>query len=159
VSDAGTPGLSDPGSRLVREAIDAGIRLVPVPGASASLTALSISGLPTNGFVFVGFLSRKKARRRRELEALKNEPRTMIFFEAPHRLVKMLSDLAEVLNDRDIVVTKEMTKVFEKVVRGQAREVLTSLKDTTVRGEYTVIVKGFEEEKSISVIDNHRLEN
>lgn len=160
VSDAGTPGLSDPGSRLVREAIDAGIPLVPVPGVSASLTALSISGLPTDRFVFVGFLSRKKGRRRRELEALKDEPRTMIFFEAPHRLVKMLTDLSEVLGNRNIVLAKEMTKIFEQMVRGPARGVVSSLKDTTIKGEYTVIVNGLEQEdKSISVIDNCRLEN
>lgn len=160
VSDAGTPGLSDPGSRLVREAIDAHIPLVPVPGVSASLTALSISGLPTDRFVFVGFLSRKKGRRRRELEALKDEPRTMIFFEAPHRLMKMLTDTSEVLGNRDIVLAKEMTKVFEQVVRGPVREALSSLKDKTIKGEYTVIIKGLEKEgKSISVIDNCRLEN
>jgi 16S rRNA (cytidine1402-2'-O)-methyltransferase len=159
VSDAGTPGVSDPGSRLAREAIDAQIRLVPVPGVSASLTALSISGLPTDGFVFMGFLSRKKARRRRELEALRDEPRTMIFFEAPHRLVKMLTDLSEVLGNRDIVLAKEMTKMFEQVVRGTAREVLSSLANTTIKGEYTLIVSGREEADSISVIDNGRLEN
>ncbi len=151
VSDAGTPGLSDPGSRLVREAIDARIPLVPVPGVSASLTALSISGLPTDRFVFVGFLSRKKGRRRRELEALKDEPRTMIFFEAPHRLVKMLTDLSEVLGNRDIVLAKEMTKIFEQVMRGPAREVLFSLKDATIKGEYTVIVKGLEQEGESSI--------
>ena len=159
VSDAGTPGLSDPGSRLVREAIDAHIPLVPVPGVSASLTALSISGLPTDRFVFVGFLSRKKGRRRRELEALKDEPRTMIFFEAPHRLVKMLTDISEVLDNRDIVLAKEMTKIFEQVVRGPAHEVLSSLKDKVIKGEYTVIMKGLEKAgKPISAIDNCRLE-
>jgi 16S rRNA (cytidine1402-2'-O)-methyltransferase len=160
VSDAGTPGLSDPGSRLVREAIDAHIPLVPVPGASASIAALSISGLPTDRFIFVGFLSRKKGRRRTELEALRDESRTMIFFEAPHRLVKMLTDVSEVLGNRDIALAKEMTKIYEQVVRGPAREVLSSLRDKTVKGEYTVIVKGLEEEgKSISVIDNRRSEN
>jgi len=159
VSDAGTPGVSDPGSRLVREAVDARIRLVPVPGVSASLTALSVSGLPTDGFVFIGFLSRKKARRRRELEALKDEPRTMIFFEAPHRLVKMLADLSDVLGNREIVLAKEMTKMFEQVVRGPAREVLSSLGNTTIKGEYTLIVSGREDADSISVIDNGRLEN
>jgi 16S rRNA (cytidine1402-2'-O)-methyltransferase len=160
VSDAGTPGVSDPGSMLVREAIDEHIALVPVPGVSASLAALSISGFPTDRFVFVGFLSRKKGRRRRELEALKDEVRTMILFEAPHRLVKMLTDLTEVMGDRDIVLAKEMTKMFEKVVRGPAGEVASSLKDTTIKGEYTVIVNGREEEKkSISVIDNCLWEN
>jgi 16S rRNA (cytidine1402-2'-O)-methyltransferase len=160
VSDAGTPGVSDPGSMLVREAIDEHIALVPVPGVSASLAALSISGFPTDRFVFVGFLSRKKGRRRRELETLKDEVRTMILFEAPHRLVKMLTDLTEVMGNRDIVLAKEMTKMFEQVVRGPAGEVVSSLKDTTIKGEYTVIVNGRgEEKKLISVIDNCRSEN
>jgi len=153
VSDAGTPGLSDPGSRLVREAIEARIPLVPVPGASAVLTPLVISGLPAHEFVFVGFLSRKKGKRRRELVSLRDEQRTMIFFESPHRLVKMLIDLSEVLGNRDIVIAKEMTKMFEQVMRGPVHEVLTSVKDSQIKGEYTVIVRGFEG-KAISVIDN-----
>jgi 16S rRNA (cytidine1402-2'-O)-methyltransferase len=144
VSDAGTPGLSDPGSRLAREAIDANITLVPVPGVSASLTALSISGLPTGKFVFVGFLSRKRGRRRRELEGLKDEPRTVIFFESPHRLLKMLTDVYEVMGDRDIVLAKEMTKVFEEVMRGSVSDTLSLLKDREIRGEYTIIVKGLD---------------
>ncbi len=155
VSSAGTPGLSDPGSRLVREAIDANIRLVPVPGVSASLTALSISGLPTNRFIFVGFLSNKKGRRRKELENLESERRTMIFFESPHRLVKMLTDMYEILGDRNIALAKEMTKVFEEVKRGSVSEILSLLKDERIRGEYTIIVEGRKERKRpISVIDN-----
>ena len=155
VSSAGTPGLSDPGSRLVREAIDANIRLVPVPGVSASLTALSISGLPTNRFIFVGFLSNKKGRRRKELENLESERRTMIFFESPHRLVKMLTDMYEILGDRNIALAKEMTKVFEVVKRGSVSEILSLLKDERIRGEYTIIVEGRKERKRpISVVDN-----
>jgi 16S rRNA (cytidine1402-2'-O)-methyltransferase len=142
VSDAGTPGLSDPGSRLIREAIQAGIPLVPVPGVSAPLTALSISGLPTDRFVFVGFLSNKQGRRRRELEGLRQEPRTMIFFESPHRLIKMLSDVFEILGDREIALAKEMTKVYEDVGRGPISRILSLLKDTEIRGEYTIIVQG-----------------
>jgi len=142
VSDAGTPGLSDPGSRLIREAIQAGILLVPVPGVSAPLTALSISGLPTDRFVFVGFLSNKQGRRRRELEGLRQEPRTMIFFESPHRLIKMLSDVFEILGDREIALAKEMTKVYEDVGRGRISRILSLLKDTEIRGEYTIIVQG-----------------
>jgi 16S rRNA (cytidine1402-2'-O)-methyltransferase len=156
VSDAGTPGLSDPGSRLVREAIEAHIPLVPVPGVSASLTALVISGLPTQGFVFMGFLSRKKARRRRELAVLRDEQRTMIFFEAPHRLVKMLTDLCEVLGNRYIVIGKEMTKMFEQVIRGPVCDVVSSLQGEQVKGEYTVIVRGLEK-KPTSLIDNRDL--
>jgi 16S rRNA (cytidine1402-2'-O)-methyltransferase len=160
VSDAGTPGVSDPGSMLVREAIDAHITLMSVPGASASLAALSISGFQTDRFVFQGFLSRKKGKRRRELETLKDELRTIILFESPHRLVRMLADLAEVLGNRDIAVAKEMTKMFEQVVRGPAREVVASLESTTTKGEYTVIVSGRrQEERAISGIDNCRSEN
>jgi len=149
VSDAGTPGLSDPGSRLVREAIEAHIALVPVPGVSAVLAPLVISGLPTHEFVFVGFLSRKTAKRRRELAALRDEQRTMIFFEAPHRLVKMLTDLSDVLGNREIVVAKEMTKMFEQLMRGPVREVLSCLEDSQIKGEYTVIVQGLAQKKSV----------
>jgi len=153
VSDAGTPGLSDPGSRLVREAIDNHIRLVPIPGVSASLAALSVSGLPTNRFIFVGFLSNKKGRRRKELEGLKREVRTIIFFESPHRLIKMLTDMHDILGDRDIVLAKEMTKIFEEVKKGSVSKILSSLEDEKVRGEYTIIVQGAKE-KSASIIDN-----
>jgi len=153
VSDAGTPGLSDPGSRLVREAIDNHIRLVPIPGVSASLAALSVSGLPTNRFIFVGFLSNKKGRRRKELEGLKREVRTMIFFESPHRLIKMLTDMYEILGNRDIVLAKEMTKIFEEVKKGSVSKILSSFEDERVRGEYTIIVEGAKE-KSASIIDN-----
>jgi 16S rRNA (cytidine1402-2'-O)-methyltransferase len=145
VSDAGTPGLSDPGFRLIREAIDADVTLVPVPGVSASLTAVSISGLATDKFIFVGFLSNKKGRRRKELESLRFEQRTIVFFESPHRLVKMLTDVYEVLGDRIIALAKEMTKVFEDVKRGSVSKVLSSLKDEEIRGEYTVIVEGSRE--------------
>jgi 16S rRNA (cytidine1402-2'-O)-methyltransferase len=152
VSDAGTPGLSDPGSRLVREAIDNHIRLVPIPGVSASLAALSVSGLPTDRFIFVGFLSNKKGRRRKELDDLKREARTMIFFESPHRLIKMLTDVYEILGNRDIVVAKEMTKVFEEVKKGPASEILSSFEDEKIRGEYTIIAEGAKE-RPASIID------
>jgi len=145
VSDAGTPGLSDPGFRLIREAIEANITLVPVPGVSACLTALSISGLPTDRFVFIGFLSNKKGRRRRQLEGLRSERRTMVFFESPHRLVEMLRDVHEILGDREIALAKEMTKVFEDVKRASVSKVLPCVEDGEIRGEYTVIVEGLRE--------------
>ncbi|MFB0532190.1 MAG: 16S rRNA (cytidine(1402)-2'-O)-methyltransferase [Desulfatiglandales bacterium] len=155
VSDAGTPGLSDPGSRLIREAINANITLVPVPGVSASLTALSVSGLPSDRFIFVGFFSNKKGRRRKELEGLKFERRTMIFFESPHRLIKMLTDIYEILGDRYIVLAKEMTKVFEGLERGSVSKVLSLLKDDKIKGEYTIIVEGLNErDRRLCVIDN-----
>ena len=142
VSDAGTPGLSDPGTRLIGEAIHAGIPLVPVPGVSAALTALSVAGLPTHGFLFVGFLSNKRGRRRKELESLKEEPCTMVFFESPHRLIQMLNDVHDILGDRDVALAKEMTKVFEEVRRGPISGILATLNDERVRGEYTVVVSG-----------------
>ena len=153
MSDAGTPGLSDPGSRLVREAIDNHIQLVPIPGVSASLAALSVSGLPTDTFIFVGFMSNKKGRRRKELKGLKREVRTMIFFESPHRLIKMLTDVYDILGNRDMVLAKEMTKIFEEVKKGSVSTILSFLEDEKVRGEYTIIVEGAKE-KSASIIDN-----
>ena len=153
VSDAGTPGLSDPGSRLVREAIDNHIRLVPIPGVSASLTALSVSGLPTDTFIFVGFLSNKRGRRRKALDNLKSEERTMIFFESPHRLITMLEDMYEIFGNRNIAIAKEMTKMFEEVRKGPVSTLLSSFEDEKIRGEYTIIVQGAKE-KSVSIIDN-----
>ena len=154
VSDAGTPGLSDPGFRLAREAIDNHIQLVPIPGASALLTALSVSGLPSHRFVFVGFLSNKKGRRRRELEGLTSELRTIIFFESPHRLLKMLTDVYEILGNRSVVLAREMTKVFEEVQRGSLRDVLNLITEERIRGEYTIIVEGKTGDKPSSLIDN-----
>ncbi|HUU41322.1 MAG TPA: 16S rRNA (cytidine(1402)-2'-O)-methyltransferase, partial [Desulfatiglandales bacterium] len=145
VSDAGTPGLSDPGFRLLREAIDADIKLVPVPGVSASLTALSVSGLPIDRFVFTGFLSNKKGRRRKELEGLKLEYRTMIFFESPHRLINMLTDVYEIMGNRYIVLAKEMTKMFEDIKRGPVKEILSAIEDKEIKGEYTIIAEGLRE--------------
>ena len=155
VTDAGTPGLSDPGTKLIREAIDAGISLVPIPGVSASLTALCVSGLPTDRFVFVGFLSNKKGRRRKELGTLKQESRTIIFFESPHRLLKMLNDVNDIFGDRYIALAKEMTKVFEEVRRGPVSTILSSFEDGNVRGEYTIIVEGLNDsDEPVSLVDN-----
>jgi 16S rRNA (cytidine1402-2'-O)-methyltransferase len=154
VSDAGTPGLSDPGFRLFREAIDSDIKLVPVPGVSASLAALSVSGLPIDRFVFIGFLSNKKGRRRKELEGLKPEYRTMIFFESPYRLISMLTDIYEIMGNRYIALAKEMTKMFEEITRKPIEEVLHSLKDIKIKGEYTIILEGFREaSRNAHVID------
>jgi 16S rRNA (cytidine1402-2'-O)-methyltransferase len=153
VSDAGTPGLSDPGARLVKEAIDSHIQLIPIPGVSALLAALSVSGLPMDRFIFVGFLSNKKGRRRKELASFKGDERTMIFFESPHRLKKMLTDMLEIMGNRDIVLAKEMTKVFEDVKRGSIRKLLSCIENDRIRGEYTIIVGGAKE-SATSVVDN-----
>ena len=147
VSDAGTPCLSDPGSKLVQEALEENITVVPVPGASAALAALSVSGLRTDRFVFVGFLSNKGGRRRKELKKLQAELKTMIFFESPHRLIKMLEDMADILGDRNITLGKEITKVYENFIRGPIREVLSIIKGDVIRGEYTIVVEGLRDDE------------
>jgi 16S rRNA (cytidine1402-2'-O)-methyltransferase len=145
VTDAGTPGISDPGSYLVGCAIEEGIEVSTAPGPSALIAALSISGLPTDRFVFQGFLSNKSGRRKRDLTKLATEPRTIVFFEAPHRLRAMLKDLRAVLGDRDLVVVREMTKVFEEVKRGTVSEILDDLTAAKIRGEFTLVVAGAQE--------------
>lgn len=149
VSDAGTPTLSDPGFRLVREAIQAGVRVVPLPGASALTAVLSAAGLPTDRFVFEGFLPAKKGQRRKSLRGLEGERRTLVFFEAPHRVKESLRDLWEVLGDREVVVAREVTKLHEEFIRGQASEVAAELDKRDLRGEITLVVRGCEGEPQV----------
>lgn len=145
VTDAGMPSVSDPGYRIVRACIEHGLRVTALPGPSAVLTALAVSGLPTDRFCFEGFLPRKGGERRARLEAVAGETRTMVFFEAPHRLADFLADAADLLGEeRAGVVCRELTKPYEEVVRGT----LASLRDWAadgVRGEVTVVVGGAEE--------------
>lgn len=142
VSDAGMPSVSDPGFRLVRAAIEAGVRVTAVPGPSAVLTALALSGLPTDRFSFEGFLPRKGGERRGRLAELAAEPRTMVFFEAPHRLAEFLSDAARALGaDRPGAVCRELSKTYEEVRRGALAE-LAEWATGEVRGEITVVVGG-----------------
>jgi 16S rRNA (cytidine1402-2'-O)-methyltransferase len=142
VSDAGTPGISDPGHLLIREAISRGILVVPIPGASALLAALSASGLPMDSFVFVGFLPTKQSQRRRFLASLRDEERTLVFYESPRRLGAALEDMESQLGDRMIVVARELTKIYETFIRGTAAEILARLDGETVKGEVTLIVSG-----------------
>ena len=148
VTDAGTPGISDPGVFLIGRAAKEKIKVVPIPGASAVIAALSVSGLATNSFIFSGFLPNKSGKRKKELKKLVAEPRTMVFFEAPHRLKAMLTDLMEILGDRDIVMLREMTKMFEEIKRGTASSVLEYLTPDRVRGEFTLVVAGSEGERA-----------
>lgn len=149
VSDAGTPGISDPGEELTRLCVDAGVTLVPVPGACAAVAALIVSGLPTNRFAFEGFLSTAKASRRERLISLKNEPRTLIFYEAPHRLTQTLSDLQKHLGDREMALCKELTKLNEKVVRGTIGDVRALFDEKNApRGEYVLVVAGEKAQES-----------
>lgn len=143
VSDAGTPGISDPGAVLIREALAEGIEVVPVPGPSALVAALSVSGLPTETFTFVGFLPSKKNQRGRVLKDLSLEAATLVFYESPHRLVDTLIDMEEAFGgEREVALTKELTKVHETVLRGMLADVLDELEDATIAGEYVIIVKG-----------------
>jgi len=150
VSEAGTPGVSDPGFPLIRLAIDHNISVVPVPGSSAAVAALSVSGLPTDSFLFLGFLPNKPTQRRRALEKWKNWDRTLILYESPHRLVATLRDLLDILGDREIALARELTKVFEEVLRGPITQILDTLKEGKVRGEITLVVAGKKRQKKAS---------
>lgn len=143
VSDAGMPGISDPGYELVIACIDAGITVVPIPGASAVITALSAAGLPTDRFVFEGFLPAKAAKRREYLESLQTESRTLIFYESPYRLQESLQDLATVWGgDRQIVLARELTKLYEEFWRGTIAEAIAHYSQREPQGEYTLVVDG-----------------
>jgi 16S rRNA (cytidine1402-2'-O)-methyltransferase len=148
VTDAGMPGISDPGYRLITLAIRHHVPVVPVPGASAFLAALVASGLPTDSFRFSGFLSAKRGERRAALEAVKSSPRTLVFYEAPHRIVETLTDVVEVLGEsRQVVIAREVTKLHEEFLRGRAGEVLANLKAReTVKGEITLLIGKAEED-------------
>lgn len=139
VSDSGTPGISDPGSFLIQKAIEEGVALEAIPGPAAVITALVLSGRPTGKFVFEGFLSNKSARRKRELERLKDEKRTVIVYESPHRILKFLEDFLEVAGDREIVLLRELTKKFEEVRRAKAREQIEHFKKNKPKGEFIVV--------------------
>jgi len=142
VSDAGTPLLSDPGYTLIREAIASGVPVVPIPGPSAITAALSAAGLPTDRFVFLGFLPRKSAERRRVLEAVQAIPWTLVLFEAPTRAEATLKDLQAVLGERPIALMRELTKRFEEILRGTPKEVLAQAQGRRLRGEVTIVVGG-----------------
>jgi 16S rRNA (cytidine1402-2'-O)-methyltransferase len=143
VSDAGTPGVSDPGYRLVRDARAAGIPVIPVPGPSAAVAALSVSGLPIDRFLFVGFLPARAAARRRALEELAGVRETMVFYESPVRVVAALADMVEVLGDRDAFLCREATKLHEEYIRAPLSELRTALAGrSSVKGEFVLVVSG-----------------
>lgn len=150
VSDAGTPAISDPGFRLVVEAIGAQIQVVPLPGASALATVLSAGGLPTDRIAFEGFLPAKKQERRAKLGALRGQSATLVFYEAPHRLKETLNDMLEIFGDRDIVIAREVTKVHEEFLRGSVRDLISRLAERELRGEITILVRGSLAEPAVS---------
>lgn len=140
VSDAGMPIISDPGYFVAKEAIKAGYDVVPIPGASASLSALIVSGITPQPFTFYGFLDSKKSKRKKELESLKEHKETIIFYEAPHRIKEMLGDLLEVFGDREIALAREITKKFEEIIRGNVSEIIEIC--DTLKGEMVVVCSG-----------------
>lgn len=142
VSDAGTPGISDPGFRLIRTAIEHEIPVIPIPGPSAVITALSVSGLPTDAFFFKGFLPHKSKKRRDLLKELEEVRETLIFYESPHRISETLKDVYEVLGNREIVLSRELTKVYEEVLRGKVSEILNQIGGRTLKGEMTLVISG-----------------
>lgn len=151
VTDAGMPGISDPGYDLVKACVEEGISVIPIPGVTAGVTALAVSGLPTDRFVFEGFLPTKGKERRDRLNFLNNETRTLIFYEAPHRLQQTLQDLAEVLGlSRLIVLARELTKLHEEVWRGTLEDAIVFYQQHSPKGEFTLVVEGAKlEEKEI----------
>ena len=143
VSDAGTPGVSDPGYRLIRNAIDECIPVIPIPGPSAILSGLSASGLPTDRFVFEGFMEGRGSRREKQIERLKEEERTIVMFESPHRILKSLESILNIMGNRQICVAREITKIYEEWIRGDVKEVLDQLKKRKgIKGEITLIIQG-----------------
>jgi 16S rRNA (cytidine1402-2'-O)-methyltransferase len=142
ISDAGTPGISDPGSVLIEKAVSESITVVAVPGPSAVIAAVSLSGLMIKEFTFFGFLPPKKNERRKILSELSIERRALVFYEAPHRILETLQDMAEIFGDRKSALVKEITKIHEEVLRGTPAEILGALQDKTVAGEYVLVVEG-----------------
>ncbi len=152
VSDAGTPSISDPGYRLVRAAIRENITVIPVPGPSAAIAALSVSGLPTDSFVFAGFLPKTRGKRLKRLGKLADETGTIIFYESPKRVLRLIEEIIEEIGDRDGVLCREMTKTYEEFVRGSLSEIHAGLKNrNTVKGECTLLVSGHCEIKTASL--------
>ena len=150
VSDAGTPAISDPGFRLVVEALRADVRIIPLPGPSALATVLSASGLPTDRFAFEGFLPAKRQERDARLHALRSESRTLVFYEAPHRVKESLMTMRRIFGDREIVVAREVSKVHEEFLRGSIEQVLAQLAEREVKGELTIVVHGAGREARVS---------
>ncbi|MBM3839564.1 MAG: 16S rRNA (cytidine(1402)-2'-O)-methyltransferase [Verrucomicrobia bacterium] len=140
VTDAGSPGISDPGGRVVRAAVEAGLRVEAVPGPCALVAALTASGLPTDEFHFIGFLPHKSGQRRKTLERLKDLSATLVLYESPHRIGKLLAELAEIFPDRPVVLARELTKKFEEYLRGSPAELLAVAQARSLKGEFVVLI-------------------
>ena len=156
VSDAGMPGISDPGYELIKGAIKGGIEVTPIPGPSAGITALSVSGLTTDRFCFEGYLPKKKGERVKKLKELKSEDRTIILYEAPHRLLESLGDIRDVFGDRMTAIGRELKKKFEEVVCGDVSEVMSHFMKKKPRGEFVIIIEG-NKEKEVNITEAAQL--
>lgn len=156
VTDAGTPGISDPGERIVREVIAGGFEVQSLPGASACITALSASGLPTETFHFLGFLDRKSARRRRKLESCRSLPATLVLYESPHRIEKLLEELKDLMPEREVVLARELTKKFEQWTRGRAEHLWQDRHSIRVKGEFVVLIGPPEKIGESNAIKGHQ---
>ena len=153
VSDAGMPGISDPGEDLIALAIEEDIDVIVLPGATASITAIVASGLPTRRFVFEGFLSSKKKDRVGDIERLKNEERTIIIYESPHRLLDTLNDIMDIMGNRRIAIIRELTKLYEEIFRGNVEEAIDKFSASKIRGEFVLVLQGNTEDKDNIDID------
>jgi len=154
LSDAGMPGLCDPGYEIINRALENNITLVPIPGVSALTTALVISGFPMQNFVFEGFIPRKKGEKEQFFTRLKEEPRTLIFYETPHRIKETLYTIRKVMGERKIVLARELTKIFEEIIRGKLSEVIEYINSKEVKGEITLVLEGNSARGDSSIIDN-----
>src|SRR5512139_26493 len=142
VSDAGTPAINDPGYELVKAALASGWSVVPIPGPSAPIAALTVSGLPTDAFLYLGYLPHKTSERHKRLEEVAGQPYTLVFLESPYRIVESLEDILTILGDRRICVAREMTKMFEEYWRGNVIGAVTYFKSQPARGEFTLVIEG-----------------
>ena len=147
VSDSGMPGVSDPGHEIIRESVDQEIRVEVIPGPSAAIAALVVSGLPTDRFVFEGFLPKKPGKKAKRLKELKKEARTIIIYESPFRVLKTLQDISDSMGDRRVAVCRELTKHFEEILRGKAGEVIEKIKGKKIRGEIVLVISGQETQR------------
>tara|TARA_B100000212_G_scaffold331950_1_gene299668 strand:+ start:185 stop:877 length:693 start_codon:yes stop_codon:yes gene_type:complete len=139
ISDAGTPTISDPGYRLIRKCIKKGIDVIPIPGPSAVTAALSVAGLPSDSFTFIGFLPQKKGRVKK-IEQLNDIENTIIVFESPHRILKTLNQFLEILGNRQVVIGRELTKLYEEIIRGNLKEVIQRISDKSLKGEIVIMI-------------------
>lgn len=153
VSDAGTPGISDPAYFLVKRTLENQIPATPIPGVSAPMAAVVISGLPTDRFVFEGFLPARKSRRRKRLQELKAENRTVLLFESPHRILQLLTDAYQILGDREVCLCRELTKRFEETLRGKLSQIIEHFEDKKPRGEFVLVIRGAEKIDRMDPVD------